>query len=336
MVIVKKFIKPVWKSFHAITGQHNFPSFEPKLWILMYHRVLPISDVRYANEEPGMVVQPATFEMHLKLLKKYFTLVKLKDWVAAKLEGRPLPKKACAVTFDDGWLDNYEYALPILKSHQVPATLFAVSEKIGTDFNFWPNSVADLLLYGGHDWLSRVYPFSEVFYKLHPNRNFQVPTRDGVAVWIKLLKHYSDSTIYTALQDIPKAAFRHVTKSALMDWRQLQEMHASGWVDIGSHTCNHLRLNRLLDSTALHHEIVASRTQIEAKLQAPVPLFCYPNGDFSPQAQALVEKNYLAAVTTNFGISSANHNLCQLPRLGMHEDACHTSIAFRARLSGRR
>src|SRR5690625_5617606 len=95
-----------------------------------------------------MIVQPDTFDMHLKEVQQHFDVVSLSEWVQANQNGEPVPKKACAITFDDGWLDNYEYALPVLKAHGLPATLFGVAEQMGTDFQFWPNIVAGLL-HGG-------------------------------------------------------------------------------------------------------------------------------------------------------------------------------------------
>ncbi|MEX1034286.1 MAG: polysaccharide deacetylase family protein, partial [Cellvibrionaceae bacterium] len=126
-------------------GTHKRTPKQPALWILMYHRILPKTDPRYAAEEPGMVVEPHTFEMHLEVLQRHFTLIPLGEWLSRRRNGQSLPPKSCALTFDDGWTDNYEYAFPILKRYKAPATLFAVSHMIGTNEMFWPNRLALLL-----------------------------------------------------------------------------------------------------------------------------------------------------------------------------------------------
>ena len=82
---------------------------EDFLVVFMYHRVLPKNDYRVGFEEPGMYVLPETLELHLKIMKRYFQVVDLKD----ELKDPPkMDRKGprCAITFDDGWLDNYEYA----------------------------------------------------------------------------------------------------------------------------------------------------------------------------------------------------------------------------------
>ena len=96
-------------------GHHRRRSTVSRLWIMTYHRILPKNDARYPIEERGMIVEPDTFLMHLQILKQEFTIIPLNEWIERKNQNLPLPEKACAITFDDGWLDNYEFAVPILE-----------------------------------------------------------------------------------------------------------------------------------------------------------------------------------------------------------------------------
>src|SRR5690625_3668553 len=96
-------IKPAVMAGADYFGAHRRKSSEPRLWVLMYHRILPLDDPRFALEEPGMIVQPDTFDMHLKEVQQHFDVVSLSEWVHANQNGDPVPKKACAITFDDGW-----------------------------------------------------------------------------------------------------------------------------------------------------------------------------------------------------------------------------------------
>jgi peptidoglycan/xylan/chitin deacetylase (PgdA/CDA1 family) len=92
--------------------------------VLMYHHVCP---------HPGLVtVSPQTFEAHMAQLARrgYHTLTA--DEFLAFLEGRqPLSGRQVLITFDDGYLDNYVHAFPVLRRYGLKATIFAITERIG-------------------------------------------------------------------------------------------------------------------------------------------------------------------------------------------------------------
>lgn len=312
-------------------GAHRRTPGGPRLWVLMYHRILPPEDPRFALEEPGMVVRPDTFDMHLQEVQKHFDVVSLGEWVSASQRGEALPKKACAITFDDGWLDNYEYALPVLKAHGLPATLFAVAEKIGTDFQFWPNIVAGLLHAGAGAKMAQHPVFSEAV-----DGASQGGDREAVAAAIQRLKAQTDEAIFQALADMNwRNLLDQPLAPALMNWQQLREMQDSGRVEIGSHTCSHRRLNGHLAHNALIHEIVHSKAVLAEQTGRPVDLFCFPNGDYTASALELVQRHYLAAVTTRSGINrGSSRQAHELTRLGMHDDISNSRRRFNARLSG--
>lgn len=328
---VKRLLKSTATSIAARYGLHRRAHIEPHLWVLMYHRILPESDPRFTAEEPGMVVTPDTFEMHLREAKKHFDILSLKEWVENKKVGNKLPTKTCVITFDDGWLDNFQYALPILQQHKIPATLFAVAEKIGTDFQFWPNIIL-WLLFNGYLGEIQSHP---LLGNLITDKPAKID-REFAAGCILKLKQVSDQEIFTALAEIhhEKGLLGDMPR-ALMNWDEIKSMQASDWVDIGSHTCNHKRLTNSLDKDELEHEIKKSKTILENQLNKKIDLFCFPNGDYNQTALELVKANYTAAVTTQKGIvSNNNFSLHELKRIGLHEQVSKTPRDFGARLSG--
>ena len=109
--------------------------------ILNFHRVLPAKRARALAVEPGMMLTPESFRRVLEALTGNFHLVSLSDLVTRILEQRPFPERACAITFDDGWRDNYDFAFPELERFEVPATIFVVTERVGTLGAFWPDEV---------------------------------------------------------------------------------------------------------------------------------------------------------------------------------------------------
>ena len=330
---IKPLLKVVAAGCADRFGPHRSRQTKPKLWVLMYHRILPKEDARFALEEPGMIVTPDTFSMHMQQIKRHFDVLSLDDWINLKQQGAPLPTKACVVTFDDGWADNHEYALPILKATNTPITLFAVAEKIGTDFQFWPNSILALLLNGFTNELNRHPLFAKVRALIPVDNSID---REYAATYIHHLKAFSDEDIFSALQDIGSARLlAGQLPNALMSWEQLHAMHTSGLTVIGSHTCNHKRLSVDLDVQEMQYEIQSSRKVLEQRLNTSVNLFCFPNGDYNQAALHLVQDTYKAAVTTRRGINDAQ--TCtdyELTRIGIHEEVSSSPRLFGARLSG--
>lgn len=326
---MKQLIKNTLTHLAAGLGQHRFSSTAPHLWVLMYHRILPVNDARYAFEEPGMIVTPETFRQHLQTLKSLFELMPLSEWIARRNADQSLPRRACAITFDDGWLDNYQFAFPILIEEQVPATLFAVSHMIGTTRQFWPNRFTRLL--AARSGGTPLPAFDDII----DLSNQPVITRDLLADFILRLKVLSDTELDDRLDRAEQGLQLAAEKMpALMSWDNVRAMCNSDLVEIGSHTCNHFRLQQQLSDAVLLREIRDSRTMIEQQIERPVTLFCYPNGDTSKAAIDLVGQHYQGAVTTRRGINNAASKALELTRIGIHEDITNTRSKFEARLSG--
>ena len=98
--------------------------------ILLYHRVAPIQEA--SSMMVHTAVDPDVFEQQMKLIQK--RVVPLEESVEPHFDRS---SKAIAVTFDDGYLDNFIYAFPILKRNNIPATIFPTTENIEKRANFW-------------------------------------------------------------------------------------------------------------------------------------------------------------------------------------------------------
>jgi peptidoglycan/xylan/chitin deacetylase (PgdA/CDA1 family) len=305
----------------------------------MYHRILPSEDARALLEEPGMMVTPETFKLHINLLRQYFDIIKLADWIRLKQQGKPLPARACAITFDDGWADNYEFAFPILKQLNVPASIFLVADMIGTDEAFWPERLARLITtvsqrypqYWSHpelEWLQQD--------PAHYRFSATPPTQEQLSELIANAKHHTDQEIHQRLDHIDDVLQLEYEPHApaLLDWAQLTEMLESGLIDAGSHTCRHVRLNQHTPKDLLSNEIVNSKTVIEKRTGRTIDTFCYPNGDLCDAALALVKQHYDCAVTTRSGWNTAATDNHLLQRIGVHQDISADRTAFLSRLSG--
>ncbi|GAA3978237.1 polysaccharide deacetylase family protein [Allohahella marinimesophila] len=315
------------------------------LLILMYHRVLPEQDERLAFEEPGMYVTPETLSMQLKTLQPLVRFVDLGQWVKARREGRVLEggetgdnRLCCAITFDDGWLDNYEFAMPVLREHGATATIFLATGFIGTGRTFWPEQLNRLLKLAaalGPD--SRAKIGLEEFIAstgVKPDST-RYANKEYAAEVIAASKQFTDAQIYRFLDE----SFEHLTQDSeltleqgaeMLDWHQVKTMAPT--FDVGAHTVNHLRLNEAADPAAVDAELDGCIDAIQSHLGAVPSLFCYPNGDVSKHAREAVEQRFAAAVTTGNGINQAGDSLFALKRIGLHEDASNTPESFLAKL----
>lgn len=96
--------------------------------VIMYHSI----------DDNDMItklsVSPEGFEKQMKFLKDHhYNVITLEEMAGYIRKGRRPPYKSIAVTFDDGFYNNYEHAYPVLKKYGIPATIFVITGKIGQD-----------------------------------------------------------------------------------------------------------------------------------------------------------------------------------------------------------
>lgn len=336
---VKQIVKRSIQYLAANFGRHTYSHAAPQLLVLMYHRILPYDDSRAPLEEPGMMVTPDSFRMHINILKKHFELIQLSDWITRNKSGGNLPNQACAITFDDGWADNYEFAFPILNELETPATIYLVSNMVGTNKQFWPERLAQMV-----STITQInpsqYPTAELDWIINLAYQYNLSPRpssqDVLSELIASTKLLSDDEINLRLDKIEQTLNLSLQndKPSLLNWQQISEMSKSGLVEMGSHSCNHTRINDLTDYQTLENEIIKSKQQIESEAECDVKTFCFPNGDYSSKALELVRNNYEGCVSTKTGWNSASSSSHLLHRVAIHEDIANDKTAFLARISG--
>jgi len=308
------------------------------LVVLMYHRVLPKDSPLRKTEQPGMYVSPETLDLHLTELERRFELVHLDDWLRRAKQGETLPHSACAITFDDGWRDNYDFALPVLVKHQAPATIFLVSSYIGTAQRFWPNRLMSLVQAEFERPGSVAFParlralVDPVLAQGRAQGRLDTEALDPVVQQALRLKEAEIRALVEAAED------RDTQGSGddrdMLDVREIGMMAATGLIRFGSHSTTHFRLDDNATEDLLTAEIVASRARLRQICGQPIDLFCYPNGISSASSVGLVSRHYLGAVATNTGWHASDLDPYLIPRIRLHDDITSTRDAFLARLSG--
>jgi peptidoglycan/xylan/chitin deacetylase (PgdA/CDA1 family) len=276
-----------------------------RLSILIYHRTLSAPDPILHDE-----IDAATFEGHMKLLASEFNVIPLGEACERLARGK-LPARAACVTFDDGYADNEQVALPILKRFRIPATFFVSTGYSGGGimFNDGVMEAVRRASAGTHD-------LSHLGLGVHQLGDSAM-RRAAVDALIAHLKYRPAPERAGLVERLAEALCVPLPRNLMMSSAQLRRLHDEG-MEIGAHTVNHPILAAVGEDEA-RAEIVGSKRALEAITGSPVTLFAYPNGkpgrDYGPQHVRIVrEAGFAAAVSTIAGIAHRGSDPFQLPR----------------------
>jgi peptidoglycan/xylan/chitin deacetylase (PgdA/CDA1 family) len=279
------------------------------LTIVTFHRVLPAERLRLYPLS-GLAVTPEQLEAILSPLARHFRCMPLIDayrlW-ERQPQSDPPP---LAVTFDDGSLDNYEHARPVLDRLGLKASFYIPSGLVDEQRSPWHdrlgfallNSVAMLRKSPGIDFDRLLSPFalsSATFAAVLPSDAIRLAA-EGVARAKRLTPEERERCIDALEQALGGDAVPDW--AGLMSWAMIRELREQGH-EIGSHSLSHPLLPDL-DDAALREEVVTSRERILAAAGGEVASFCYPNGSYDTRAvEAVRAAGYACAVTTSWGLN---------------------------------
>ena len=309
----------------------------------MYHRVLTSDEASHQSVQPGMYVLDSVFAQHMTFVKHNFTVLSLQELLSLWQRGTWNEQaRYCVVTFDDGWLDNYRHAYPILKRLGLPATIFLPTDYVGSDEWFWPDQLAFLLkvvtdrhvkiedMKGIEGVLSRflnedVRLFIEAF-----SRREQMT--DQI---IERCKHLPIKRIRELIQTLAVELKVSLPKDrVIVNWDEVREMSQHG-LSFGSHSCSH-RILTTISAEDVSDELARSRQVLLTQAVNYVPVFCYPNGNNDRTIQSQVQAcGYEAAVAVQMGVEGSRPgNQFAISRVGIHNDMTSTIPLFSFRLFG--
>jgi peptidoglycan/xylan/chitin deacetylase (PgdA/CDA1 family) len=275
-----------------------------RVLILGYHRVLPAEELARQYVQPGMYVRSDTFEVQMGFIKERFEVLSLAEaleaWRGGDLDAG---RCYCVVTFDDGWIDNYRYAYPVLRRLGIPATIFLATGFIGTDRWYWPERLTYLrargtAVPGDREW--------------EGDREVE----DLIERW----KARPRASIEADLGELARnAGIGMPRERVVVNWDEVAEMSGHG-ISFGSHSVNHalLTAERIED---VRWELRTSLEHLERAKINHLPVFAYPNGASSREIASEVRAaGYVAAVTTEPGREPVRpSDLFALRRVTVHE-----------------
>ncbi|NBF08050.1 polysaccharide deacetylase family protein [Pseudomonas sp. Fl4BN1] len=286
--------------------------------VLMLHRVLADSTAARKPHRAPLCVGQDHFEHLLRWLRRHFDCVPLQHLLEYPGGDRP----RVALTFDDGWRDNAEVAYPLLERYEVPASIFLSTDFIGSQQGFWWESIGETLWQHGASPAAQPLLVQLRALQLTPPPSLlQTDDSDArsraLGGFLQCLKNLAPETLQALADSCPAASAPHS-----LDWAQVERLERSGLVRFGPHGASHGILTRL-DGPALRSDLHRSHAALQEHCQAPLGVYCYPNGDHSPEVRAAVaELGYRYALGTRPGLIEADGNpLLALPRI----DVSHAS-----------
>jgi peptidoglycan/xylan/chitin deacetylase (PgdA/CDA1 family) len=298
-----------------LTGVHRRILRQPEsLVILTFHRVLP-KDHLSEYPIPEIAVSSDEIEWILGTLRDSFSFGTLKDTWTAIVNGDSGNKPRMAITFDDGQLDNYVNAAPILDAMGVSGTFFVPVEAVEKQTLLWHDRMAYAIAslgkrHIGKSLLSRLEMGADEASNNPRNGVQKAKTWDASRRlhWIEEAEELTGGW---------KPAW-----DGMMSWDHVRDLAARGH-EIGSHTLTHPRLVQC-GKEELEDEIIGSRKILLEKTGAEISSFCYPNGDTDDRVLKTVDyAGFGQAVTTKEGSNNRASQRLELRRYNITSRRLH-------------
>jgi peptidoglycan/xylan/chitin deacetylase (PgdA/CDA1 family) len=238
-----------------------------------------------------------------------------------RLTERDFRRRFVCLTFDDGYRDNLQYALPILQKYDAPFALYlptSFPDRLG---ELWWLTLEHAI--ARSDRISLVMDGADRRYECD-STEAKYQLYEHLYWWLRSLD--SEEDLRRAVNDL--GARYGVDQAALRDelcmtWAEIDTLAADPLATIGAHTVNHVMLRKASDA-AVRREMRESAAVIEAALGERPVHFSYPVGDRTSagrrEFEIAAELGFKTAVTTRPGVLFPEHaaHLTALPRISLN------------------
>jgi peptidoglycan/xylan/chitin deacetylase (PgdA/CDA1 family) len=244
--------------------------------------------------------------------------------LSSALHDEKLPRRGVVITFDDGYVDNLQYAKPLLEQHDIPATVFITAGQLDRESEFWWDELERLFLQPGelpptlslsvqgenYQWdVAEAKEFTKGDYEQFQNWHIERPDDPSP-------RHKLYRSIYQLLHSMQSGERQEIIEK-LRIWADKDSMHRpsyrvltseelvlfgnGGLIEIGAHTMTHPMLANL-SASMQRAEIMQSKACLESILNRPVHSFAYPHGSYTDGTIALIKEtgfNYACSSDTD-------------------------------------
>jgi peptidoglycan/xylan/chitin deacetylase (PgdA/CDA1 family) len=304
--------------------EHRAAVRKPGLTVLTYHRIAePAANLFY---DPVISATPDAFCAQIEWLCSHFQVLTLDELAKRIQTGSPWREPTALVTFDDGYRDNLEQAVPILQEHDVPATFFIPTSFLDSaELPWW-----DVVAYIVKQTQLRRFVVKTVADDAASSLEINLETMSRSRAIMLIIRAVLDEAVDDARKFLDRlAACAQVAvdadalgRSLFMSWPQLRHLASLGpRLAVGSHSVNHRNLARLDDDSQLR-EVAGAKHVLEAQLGCEIYAFAYPYGwpgTYTHRTKAIVaEAGYCLAFTSREGTDRfENFDPLEISRLGV-------------------
>lgn len=287
--------------------------------ILMFHRVRAGAAPAFAPNH-GITVS-AAFLAHVidVLQERGYELVTMAE-ALRRIAAGDASRKFANLSFDDGYRDTLEVALPIFEAKRVPMTLYLATGFLDRQHGAWWDALEHLLRAREHV----AVPGPDGAQTLETQTVAQKERAFAVLrARVMQMPRTSQDDFFRALGDACEFDLHAAAVEENLTWEMARRMHSSGVVEIGAHTVSHCVLANEADDV-VRSEMIRGREELEQKLGMPVRHFAYPFGgraEAGPREILLARQaGFATAVTTRHGNVQREHSrhLHALPRISVN------------------
>lgn len=298
----KKNILALFLSSFALLpiARYIYTFFSDNLVILAYHRIYDIGNEDSFPFDPELIsATPLEFEIQMQHIKKHFNPVTLLDVINHHKGIKKLPTRPVVITFDDGHSDNYTNAFPILRSLNMPATIFLSTKYIGSKEIFWFDWVAHAIYKTKVDSLS----LNKNDFCINIDKSV-LSRRLSTKRTLRYLMTLENDIRILCLDEIKeqlkiRTSEEDLMKSLPLNWNQVSEM-SNNDIEFGSHTVTHPILSKL-NNHDIAFEIKQSKFEIESHINQSVDTIAYPVGGKNEFNKIVIDESKKAGYY--FGVS---------------------------------
>ena len=290
------------------TKSYRLNSIFDRCYILCYHMIAQQPNGFYPQTSVG------EFERHIVHLTRYYKVVALEEIVARIKEGRSL-RGCVAITFDDGFKDNYENAYPILRKYNLRGTIFLATGYIGNETVPWFITLRHIFMTTGRESFVNKVDGKEELIRMRTKEEKYAASEKLMGVLKRSPQNARKELLYELSREMRISETKELN-NLMLNWKEINEMAKNG-ISFGAHTVNHPVMSNIPVEMA-KQEIQESKTIIEKQLGKPVRTFAYPFGkraEYSAEIfPILKELQFECAVSTERGTNTHNAGLFELKR----------------------